>query len=168
MLDTGVVPVSTQTQDFDEATVDARFGLRPALKPIRITQPQGKNFTIDGGFISWQKWKFHVRYERRAGTVISLATYDGRSVLYQGSLAEVFVPYQDAEHHLVLPARSWTTGAVRLRRARRSPLRASASTCRENAVPLRRASISAALPDPTAPVVAPGRCRRWSGVLRAG
>jgi len=52
VLDTGVVPVSTQTQDFDEATVDARFGLRPALKPIRITQPQGKNFTIDGGFIS--------------------------------------------------------------------------------------------------------------------
>ena len=39
VLDTGVVPVSTQTQDFDEATVDA-------LKPIRITQPQGsRRFT---------------------------------------------------------------------------------------------------------------------------
>src|SRR4030095_12487096 len=35
MLDTGLVPVSAQTADFDEATVVARFGLRPALKPLR-------------------------------------------------------------------------------------------------------------------------------------
>ena len=27
--------------------------------------------------------------------MISLVTYDGRPVLYQGSLAEIFVPYQD-------------------------------------------------------------------------
>jgi Cu2+-containing amine oxidase len=45
VLDTGVIPMATQTQDFDEATVASRFGLRPALKPIRITQPQGKNFS---------------------------------------------------------------------------------------------------------------------------
>ncbi len=43
VIDTGVVPLPAEMQDFDEATVAARFGLRPALKPIRITQPQGAN-----------------------------------------------------------------------------------------------------------------------------
>ncbi len=100
VLDTGVVPVPPATHEFDEATVGALTGLRPALKPIRFSQPQGANFHIDGNFVEWQKWRFHVRYERRAGPVISLATYDGRSVLYQGSLAEVFVPYQD-------PGQNW-------------------------------------------------------------
>src|SRR5262249_19942487 len=56
VIDTGIIPVPTQTQDFDEATVAARFGLRPQLKPIRITQPQGVNFTMDGNFVEWQKW----------------------------------------------------------------------------------------------------------------
>src|SRR6266545_3923680 len=97
VIDTGVVPLPVQAQDFDEATVAARFGLRPALKPIRITQPQGANFTRSGNFVEWQKWKFHMRFERRPGTVISLATFDDRPVLYQGSLAEIFVPYQDPD-----------------------------------------------------------------------
>ena len=149
VLDTGVIPVSAQTADFDEATVAARFGLRPALKPIRITQPQGKNFTIDGGFISWQKWKFHVRFERRAGTVISLVTYDGRSVLYQGALAEVFVPYQDPStnwyYRTFMDVGEFGFGALS------SPLKLGLDVP-ENAV-LLDGLISAALPDPTVPVV---------------
>ena len=149
VLDTGLVPVSAQTADFDEATVAARFGLRPALKPIRITQPQGKNFTIDGGFISWQKWKFHVRFERRAGTVISLVTYDGRSVLYQGALAEVFVPYQDPStnwyYRTFMDVGEFGFGALS------SPLKLGLDVP-ENAV-LLDGLISAALPDPTVPVV---------------
>ena len=149
MLDTGVIPVPAQTQNFDEATVAARFGLRPALKPIRITQPQGKNFTIDGDFIEWQKWRFHVRFERRAGTVVSLVTYDGRQVMYQGSLAEVFVPYQDAStnwfYRTFMDEGEFGFGALS------SPLRLGLDVP-ENAV-LVDGLISAALPDPTAPVV---------------
>ena len=38
-----------------------------------------------------------MRFDRRAGPVVSLVTYDGRPVLYQGSLAEIFVPYQDPD-----------------------------------------------------------------------
>jgi len=49
VLDTGVVPVSTQTQDFDEATVDA-------LKPIRITQPQGSRRFTATSSISGSTW----------------------------------------------------------------------------------------------------------------
>ena len=100
VLDTGVVPIPALTHDFDEASIAARYGLRPALRPIVVSQPQGTNFTIDGNFVQWQKWRFHARFERRPGTVVSLVTYDGRSVLYQGSLAEIFVPYQD-------PSQNW-------------------------------------------------------------
>ena len=95
LIDTGVVPIPAANHNFDEASVGARYGLRPELRPIRISQPAGANFRIDGNFVEWQKWRFHVRFERRAGPVISLVTYDRRQVMYQGSLAEIFVPYQD-------------------------------------------------------------------------
>ena len=97
VIDTGVRPLATQTHEFDEASIAARYGLRPPMKPIVVSQPQGSNLTLSGNFVEWQKWRFHVRFERRAGTVISLATYDNRPVLYQGSLAEIFVPYQDPD-----------------------------------------------------------------------
>ena len=149
VIDTGVIPVPPDTQDFDEATVAARFGLRPPLKPIRITQPQGPNFSITGNFVEWQKWRFHVRFERRAGTVISLVTYDGRSVLYQGSLAEVFVPYQDPTpnwfYRTFMDAGEFGFGALS------SPLKLGLDVP-ENAT-LLDGLISAALPDPTVPVV---------------
>ena len=39
VLDSGVVPMPAATHDFDEASVGALVDLRPALKPIRVTQP---------------------------------------------------------------------------------------------------------------------------------
>ncbi len=149
VLDTGVVPVPTASHEFDEATVGALTGLRPALKPIRMVQPQGANFTVNGNFVEWQKWRFHVRYERRAGQVISLVTYNGRSVLYQGSLSEVFVPYQD-------PGQNWfyrtymDEGEYGMGLFG-SPL-VPGLDVPDNAV-LLDGLISAALPDPSLPVV---------------
>jgi primary-amine oxidase len=92
VIDTGVVPIPAATHDFDEASVGALTGLRPRLKPIRVTQPQGPNFRFEGSFVEWQKWRFHVRFDRRTGPVVSLVTYAGRPVLYQGTLSEIFVP----------------------------------------------------------------------------
>ncbi len=149
VIDTGVVPLPARGHDFDEFTVDARYGLRSALKPIRITQPQGANFSIDGNFVTWQKWKFHVRFERRPGTVLSLVTYDGRPVLYQGSLAEIFVPYQDPDqnwyHRTYMDEGEFGFGLLA------SPL-ALGLDVPENAV-LLDALVSAAIPDPSVPVV---------------
>jgi len=149
VLDSGVVPLPALTADFDEASVDASVGLRPELRPIRVLQPQGTNFTIDGGFVEWQKWRFHVRFERRSGTVISLASYDGRSVLYQGSLSEIFVPYQDPDanwfYRTYMDAGEFGLGLLT------SPLVAGLDVP-ENAV-LLDALIAAAIPDPTVPVV---------------
>ena len=51
--------------------------------------------------MTWGQWRFHVRLDPRVGTVISLAGWqDGRgsrSVLYQGYLSEMFVPYMDPD-----------------------------------------------------------------------
>ena len=77
LIDTGVVPIPTAAHNFDEASIGARYGLRPELKPIRISQPLGPNFRFDGNFIEWQKWRFHARFERRSGPVVSLVSYAG-------------------------------------------------------------------------------------------
>ena len=149
VLDSGAIPLATANGEFDEATVSVKYGLRPALKPIRTTQPEGRNFTFDGNFVQWQKWKFHVRFERRPGTVISLVTYDGRAVLYQGSLAEIFVPYQDPDsnwfYRTYMDAGEFGAGLLA------SPLKLGLDVP-ENAV-LLDALVSAAIPVPEIPVV---------------
>ena len=147
--DSGVVPVPTALHEFDEASVDAGFGLRAPLKPIKITQPEGVNFSFDGNFLAWQKWRMHVRFERRTGPVVSLVSYDGRSVLYQGALAEIFVPYQDPDtnwaYRTYMDAGEFGFGLLT------SPLKLGLDVP-ENAV-LRDALVAAAIPDPSVPVV---------------
>ena len=75
----------------------------PHLNPISIEQPLGPSFTIDGHLVKWANWEFHVRPDVRAGMVISQAVVTDaedrrkRSVLYQGFVSELFVPYQSPE-----------------------------------------------------------------------
>ena len=149
VLDSGVVPVPAAAHEFDEASVGARFGLRPPLKPIRITQPSGVNFSFDGNFIEWQKWRFHARFDRRTGPVVSLVSYDRRPVLYQGTLSEIFVPYQDPDanwfYRTYMDAGEFGFGLLA------SPLTLGLDVP-ENAV-LLDALVSAAIPDPSVPVV---------------
>jgi primary-amine oxidase len=49
--------------------------------------------------VSWDNWSFHYRVDPRVGLVLSMVRYrDGdrwRSVMYEGSLSEMFVPYMD-------------------------------------------------------------------------
>ena len=67
--------------------------------PIDLAQPLGPSFTVDGQLVSWQNWTFHFRVDPRVGLVVSTVRYrDGeqeRSILYRGSLGEIFVPYMD-------------------------------------------------------------------------
>ncbi|MFN0060251.1 MAG: hypothetical protein ACKVX7_17470 [Planctomycetota bacterium] len=149
VLDSGVVPLPSATYEFDEASIDANYGLRPPLKPIAISQPEGPNFTINGNFIEWQKWRFHLRFDRRVGTVISLVTYDGRSVMYQGTMSEVFVPYQDPDanwfYRTYMDAGEFGFGALS------SPLALGLDVPVNTT--LLGGTISAALPDPDLPVI---------------
>jgi len=149
ILDTGVIPVPTASHNFDEDSVRAQVGLRDPMKPIRITQPQGNNITFTGNFVEWQKWRFHLRFDRRVGTAISTVTYDNRSVLYQGALSEIFVPYQDPDrnwfYRTYMDAGEFGVGALA------SPLKLGLDVP-ENAT-LRSAVISAAIPGQDVPVV---------------
>lgn len=99
VTDSGVVPISDREQNYTEAAVGV---LRPPRKPTLIAQPQGANVRIDGHEVSWGNWRFHARIDPRVGTVISLARWQDtsrlRSVLYQGYLSEMFVPYMDADY----------------------------------------------------------------------
>ncbi len=95
VTDLGVVPIPGGNSELDPASI----GAQRSVKPILQSAPGGSNFTLDGSMVRWQNWSFHLRWEIREGVVVSLVRYqDGdrsRSVMYQGHLSEIFVPYQD-------------------------------------------------------------------------
>ncbi len=97
IIDEGVVPTPEPSSDFDDESLKP---FRPAMKPLIVSQPDGPSFTMQGSTVNWGPWQFHVRMDRRQGTTISLASFDDRSVLYQGNLSEMWVPYMD-------PAQGW-------------------------------------------------------------
>jgi primary-amine oxidase len=102
VVDEGPVPVPETVADYD---ADAIGRPRANPHPLRVEQPTGPGFTLDGHQVHWEQWRFHVRPDQRVGTVISLARWsddDGRlrPILYEGSLSEIFVPYMD-------PAMAW-------------------------------------------------------------
>jgi len=98
LIDTGPVPIPESSADLDEASLGS---LREPPNAISFVQAGGPSFEIDGHEISWQKWQFHFRMDPRLGPVVSLVTYDDggeeRSILYQGSLSEIFIPYMDPD-----------------------------------------------------------------------
>jgi hypothetical protein len=95
VTDLGVVPIPRGNSELDPAST----GVRGNTRPIVQSAPEGSNITVDGSMVRWQNWSFHLRWDLREGVVVSLVNYqDGdrsRSVLYQGHLSEIFVPYQD-------------------------------------------------------------------------
>ena len=96
VIDTGVQPSSGPIGDHD---VEAVGPTRETRNPVSMVQPLGPSFTVNGQQVSWQNWKFHFRVDPRRGIVLSTVRYtDGgkdRSIMYQGSLSELFVPYMD-------------------------------------------------------------------------
>ena len=92
VIDTGVIPIPPNPGNYD---LDSIGKVREPLKPVHLSSPQGNNFTVDGRVVTWQNWSFHFRMDRRAGLIVSLAGFDGRPVMYQGYLSEIYVPYMD-------------------------------------------------------------------------
>src|SRR5262249_54913881 len=92
VTDLGVIPIPGGNSELDSASVGAQRVVKPVIQPA----PQGSNVSFDGSIVHWQKWSFHLRWDIRAGVVISLVNYqDGdhvRSILYEGYLAEIFAP----------------------------------------------------------------------------
>lgn len=102
VIDDGPVPVSQAPVNYQELPTAPRAG----TTPISVSQPLGPSFQIKGSEVSWQNWRFRFRLDPRLGAIVNLAgIQDGdrfRSVLYEGSLSELYVPYMD-------PANGWAT-----------------------------------------------------------
>ena len=98
LIDSGIVPVPDAPADYAPGAVGK---LRDPLPPMTVDVPRGAGFTVSGHEVSWQNWHFHMRTDMRAGLVVSQVSYqDGeraRSVLYEGNVAELFVPYMDPD-----------------------------------------------------------------------
>ncbi|MCH8269294.1 MAG: hypothetical protein IH846_17465 [Acidobacteria bacterium] len=96
VIDAGVVPIPSGLVDYDEKSAG---NLREVPTPIFLEQPLGPSFRLEGHQVSWQKWNFHLRIDPRVGLILSQVRYDDggqlRSILYQGSLSEIYVPYMD-------------------------------------------------------------------------
>jgi primary-amine oxidase len=101
VIDEGMVPIP---KDVPSEAYDPATSTRTPTRPVQILSPQGSNFAIAGSQISWDKWNFHLRVDKRLGPVISRITYEDRGeprqVAYQLSTAEMFVPYMD-------PSQTW-------------------------------------------------------------
>lgn len=71
------------------------------VKPLNISEPQGKNFSISGQTVHWGNWCFHVALDSRVGLQLSTVTYKDkgvkRKVMYEGNLGGMVVPYGDPE-----------------------------------------------------------------------
>jgi len=96
LVDTGVVPIPRTPADFSAATAG------PVAEPpggIAIEQHPATGFRLEGQTVTWGAWQFHVRLDPRLGLVVSMVRFldhgTARSVLYQGSMSELFVPYMD-------------------------------------------------------------------------
>ncbi len=96
VVDTGAQPIVEPSGDHD---VEAVGPTRETRNPVSMVQPNGPSFTLDGQQVSWQNWKFQFRNDPRRGIVLSQVRYTDagkdRSIMYQGSLSELFVPYMD-------------------------------------------------------------------------
>lgn len=97
VLDTGARPSGGPVGEFEPEAIGP---VRTAPNPVRMAQPGGPSYTLDGQQVRWQNWAFQFRVDPRRGVVVSQVRYaDGgrdRSIMYQGSLSELFVPYMDA------------------------------------------------------------------------
>ncbi|MGY1841778.1 MULTISPECIES: primary-amine oxidase [unclassified Modestobacter] len=99
--------VAIDVQDHFDLPVPAeRADLTPDavrdLKPIEITQPEGRSFTVDDDVIRWAGWEVRVGFDAREGLTLNQLSIDGRSVIHRASIAEMVVPYADPS-----PVRFW-------------------------------------------------------------
>jgi primary-amine oxidase len=96
VVDQGITPVSQAPVNYMDLPAAPRAG----TTPIVVSQPLGPSFQLKGNEVSWQNWRFRFRLDQRLGAIINLAgIQDGdrfRSVLYEGSLSELYVPYMDS------------------------------------------------------------------------
>ena len=92
--DHGTVPMPTASGRFDATSQPSP---RTDLKPLRITQPDGPSFQVDGYRVTWQGYEFRVGMHPVNGLVLHQLSLHGRPLLYRAALSEMVVPYGDRD-----------------------------------------------------------------------
>jgi primary-amine oxidase len=100
LIDMAELPVPREQGNFDDPA--AVGPPRTSLKPIRIVQPDGPSFTIDGDEVTWEGWRLRIGFDAREGLTLHQLSLWDRPVVYRASIAEMVVPYADPS-----PARFW-------------------------------------------------------------
>lgn len=94
--DNGFVPVPHATGNYLPQHVGPA---RTDIKPLEITSPQGRSFTVEGQKVTWGDWSFRIGFTPREGLVLHQMTFADqgreRSVVNRASLVEMVVPYGD-------------------------------------------------------------------------
>jgi primary-amine oxidase len=84
-------------EDIGYFEIDSAKLLVPESKPLRITQPEGTSFTIEGFQVKGKSWSFRLGMDNREGLILHDVKYNDngllRPVLYRASVAEMYVPY---------------------------------------------------------------------------
>ena len=95
--DQGVIPVPMKATAYNGSDRKASA----PRKPLEITEPEGKNYTITGNTLHWRNWDFHLRLDSRVGLSLSTVTFNDngtkRKIMYEGSLGGMIVPYGDPD-----------------------------------------------------------------------
>ncbi len=69
----------------------------PETKPLKITQPAGTSYKVEGYQITSPLWSFRVGLHNREGLVLYGVNYNDRGeqrpIVYRASMAEMYVPY---------------------------------------------------------------------------
>jgi primary-amine oxidase len=91
LVDTGVVPLPSAP------AMESGPAMPP--RPLKIVQPDGPGFSVDGQEVRWDHWRFRFAMHPREGLVLYTVAYEDhgklRTVLYRASLSEMLVPYGD-------------------------------------------------------------------------
>ena len=92
VIDREVVPILPAPPRYSEAANPSDA----PLHRVEISAQEGSNIKLGGNLeVAWNHWSFHVRADKRAGIILSLAKFDDRLIAYQMNISEMFVPYMD-------------------------------------------------------------------------
>lgn len=72
------MPAVPGLMKFNEAPCYYYDDYRHTLKPILISMPQGPSFTINGNWITWQRWKFFYSMDQTVGLKLNLIQYNDK------------------------------------------------------------------------------------------
>jgi primary-amine oxidase len=78
---------------------ESQTGGSVKLKELKIEQPDGASFEVQGWNIKWERWSFRIGFDQREGLVIHDVNFSDegtpRKIAHRLSIAELVIPYGD-------------------------------------------------------------------------